>query len=503
MTTLVATRQALELLSMSDQQKRRTSKRLAGRSPERDEVQGSGPGRRRNADGRTAAADYEQDDDFQFVRKSKRPKTEEQEPPKKTGRGRTSAKEKATPELSAISESPKAASSAAAAKTTATAGTRKSSRRKQSGDAPEEPQQQPPKRATRQSKRLSGENNGEEPKANGASRKQGPGKERPRRVAVQERQEEEVDEVEVSPPSPLAPVESTKIALPMSDTPIINRNKDMRKKGNSNRRSSLGSRGRRASSLIESGQSAIPHREVDPTEFYKHIEADLVEPRRMKQLLMWCGERALSAKPPLGTKNADAILGARAIQDQILKDFASRSEFSDWFTRDDVESRAKVVLKPNPRNLEMDEKLALRREKEAWLSMKKLPPEQPPLFSPDEPDQIVLPDFDLLDEDDGKLRGELADEANSFAALRSKTESRLRKIQSSLEFQIDQFADNVHKLEQRVLVAGKEADKVLKLSALRLREREQRERTSAGTRDMPIMEVLRSLGQILPEGNGG
>lgn len=137
------------------------------------------------------------------------------------------------------------------------------------------------------------------------------------------------------------------------------------------------------------------------------------------------------------------------------------------------------------------------------MSMKKLPPEQPPLFSPDEPDQIVLPDFDLLDEDDGKLRGELADEANSFAALRSKTESRLRKIQSSLEFQIDQFADNVHKLEQRVLVAGKEADKVLKLSALRLREREQRERTTAGTRDMPIMEVLRSLGQILPEGNGG
>jgi len=382
MTTLVATRQALELLSMSDQQKRRTSKRLAGRSPERDEVQGSGPGRRRNADGRTAAADYEQDDDFQFVRKSKRPKTEEQEPPKKTGRGRTSAKEKATPELSAISESPKAASSAAAAKTTATAGTRKSSRRKQSGDGPEEPQQQPPKRATRQSKRLSGEDNGEEPKANGASRKQGRGKERPRRVAVQERQEEEVDEVEVSPPSPLAPVESTKIALPMSDTPIINRNKDMRKKGNSNRRSSLGSRGRRASSLIESGQSAIPHREVDPTEFYKHIEADLVEPRRMKQLLMWCGERALSAKPPLGTKNADAILGgtseatrcwgsrrctdhgaARAIQDQILKDFASRSEFSDWFTRDDVESRAKVVLKPNPRNLEMDEKLASLQEK--------------------------------------------------------------------------------------------------------------------------------------------
>lgn len=67
---------------------------------------------------------------------------------------------------------------------------------------------------------------------------------------------------------------------------------------------------------------------------------------------------------------------------------------------------------------------------------------------------------------------------------------------------MDQLADNVHKLEQRVLVAGKEADQVLRISSVRLREREQREKTSAGTRDMPIMEVLRSLGNILPEGNG-
>lgn len=84
----------------------------------------------------------------------------------------------------------------------------------------------------------------------------------------------------------------------------------MRKKGNTNRRSSLGMRGRRASSLIESGQTAIPHREVNPADFYKHIEAEgLTEPRRMKQLLTWCGERALAEKPPHGTPNSSAILG--------------------------------------------------------------------------------------------------------------------------------------------------------------------------------------------------
>ena len=50
---------------------------------------------------------------------------------------------------------------------------------------------------------------------------------------------------------------ATRIALHLADTPVIRRNKAMRegKGGKSERRSSLGSRGRRASSLIESGNS--------------------------------------------------------------------------------------------------------------------------------------------------------------------------------------------------------------------------------------------------------
>lgn len=49
--------------------------------------------------------------------------------------------------------------------------------------------------------------------------------------------------------------ESTKIALPFADTPIIRRNKEMRKGSGESRRSSLSMRGRRASSLIDSGTS--------------------------------------------------------------------------------------------------------------------------------------------------------------------------------------------------------------------------------------------------------
>ena len=107
---------------------------------------------------------------------------------------------------------------------------------------------------------------------------------------------------------------STMISLPFSDTPIINRNKELRKKGNVNRRSSLGMRGRRASSLIENGHSAIPHREVETSEFYKHIEASgLSEPRRMKQLLTWTGNRALGAKPSHGDPDRAAHLAGELL----------------------------------------------------------------------------------------------------------------------------------------------------------------------------------------------
>lgn len=49
---------------------------------------------------------------------------------------------------------------------------------------------------------------------------------------------------------------ATKIMLPFADTPVITRNKEMRKGGkDGHRRSSTGLRGRRASSLIDSGLS--------------------------------------------------------------------------------------------------------------------------------------------------------------------------------------------------------------------------------------------------------
>ena len=65
--------------------------------------------------------------------------------------------------------------------------------------------------------------------------------------AKSETQQDHTQPIEIS-------FDATKIALPFADTPIIRRNKEMRKT-NAARRSSLGMRGRRASSLIDTGKS--------------------------------------------------------------------------------------------------------------------------------------------------------------------------------------------------------------------------------------------------------
>lgn len=161
-----------------------------------------------------------------------------------------------------------------------------------------------PKRATRKSTRSSIEKS-----RNVAARTNGAGF-------------EEVDDamnlvgVSTSGPSIVAHSEgsreSTKIALPFTDTPVITRNKELRRKGTGGRRSSLGMRGRRASSLIDNGHNAIPHQQVETSQFYKHIEAEgLSEPRRMKQLLTWCGERALGAKPSHNIADSAAVLAGK------------------------------------------------------------------------------------------------------------------------------------------------------------------------------------------------
>lgn len=81
--------------------------------------------------------------------------------------------------------------------------------------------------------------------------------------------------------------------------------------------------------------AALPHDSVDTADFYKHISTDMPEPRRMKQLMTWCGARAMPARPGAEASGSEipAVLAARAIQDELLADIANKDEMSDWHGR--------------------------------------------------------------------------------------------------------------------------------------------------------------------------
>ncbi|KAL6250222.1 hypothetical protein RBB50_002523 [Rhinocladiella similis] len=302
---------------------------------------------------------------------------------------------------------------------------------------------------------------------------------------------------------------ATKISLPFADTPVIKRNKAMRegKSGKGERRSSLGFRGRRASSLIESGNSnALPHKEVEIPDFYKHIESEgLPEPRRMRQLLTWCATRALDEKPMgTGFEDSSARSAARVIQEELLKDLSNESKLSDWFTREDEPVQKKPLPeRPNPKNIQNMEKIAeleeqikrLRSEKEALENL--LRPQ--PISNSDQTQESIKSDDNNLDQ---RLLSETdvtaLDCLPGTSTSSDQISKRLNRLYDSLGPTIDQFADGIHTIGQYRQAADNVASRALAICAERLSRREKEGRKKAladaqGTPPKDLGGVLRSL----------
>ena len=308
---------------------------------------------------------YDQDDDGFTFTKSKKTKAA------KAPAVRNSTAERASP--AKAPPPPSVAQTPAPAGKTIDNATQKKPRRR----LPDSPE-----RTVRRSKRLSNENVPSENHASPhkvahakshANHERLPSPLNARPVTIEKKRRRGVDGVEEE--------KIMRIQLPFADTPVIKRNKEMRKTSaeNGHRRSSSGMRGKRASSLIDEGRgngeypmissfsttsahpnlasllaeapespalsqsascsepstpssglltppssedleallrdikstdqnhktlademipnTALPHSEVPSAEFFKHISAELTEPRRMRCLLGWCGTRALPPKP--------------------------------------------------------------------------------------------------------------------------------------------------------------------------------------------------------------
>lgn len=325
------------------------------------------------------------------------------------------------------------------------------------------------------------------------------------------------------------PKSPTRIALPFADTPIIRRNKELRRGDKGSRRSSTGTRGLRASSLMDSGSSnAVPHSEVDVDEFYKHIAQSILEPRRMKQLLVWCGSRALPDKPTGGGKDTSALMAARAIEQELLEEFAQRSDLSDWFNREDMAPRT-ITKKPNPRNERMTEMVQeleeeierLEEEEHAWKTVADLAatkpapiPLSPEFLSSEHLDDGIQSSILALvmhsrrqtaeSSEDGETTAMLFPVPTGLTTLSPSTSaprltSRLNAATASLEPRIDIFADGIHQLCQYRMIADQVADRILAAAASELDAREKDAKGFAGTTNIGVDEVLGVLSKVAGE----
>ncbi|EME89203.1 uncharacterized protein MYCFIDRAFT_185585 [Pseudocercospora fijiensis CIRAD86] len=305
-----------------------------------------------------------------------------------------------------------------------------------------------------------------------------------------------------------------RIMLPFADTPVQRRNKEMRKgSGENGRRSSAGLRGKRASSVIDEGRGhAMPHSEVPSSEFFKHISADLTEPRRMRCLLGWCGIRLLPPKPtppaqsaPTANQEFQALQAARVIQEELSQDLVNNGMLSDWFSRDEsVPPQLPLRKKPNPRNIanatkaeELERELErLKSERAEWDELVKSAAAvnlQHEEQSEDGPSS-VHPGH--LDSPQRAIFEQLQSAPGASATDPAAIQERLRTISNDIEFAVDRFVHGIHALKTTRDTAERVADKSLGDAAHVLDQRE-RQRHRASDKGVGQMDALRGLARVL------
>lgn len=267
--------------------------------------------------------------------------------------------------------------------------------------------------------------------------------------------------------------------------------------------------------MVLTALTALPHDQVDTAEFYKHIASDLPEPRRMRQLLIWCATRAMSDKRGR-SEDASARLAARVIQEELLKDFSTNSQLSNWFEREDVNPPAVVVKKPNPKNIQNADKIKeleeqiqrLQRERHALNALLRPPsipqikpskqqdtaPEgqqEPPQSDSEqkprtesEPIDLSLLDpsqqriYESIDPNSAKQKSDTETQAASSSELSlppitpSAISARLSRLTHSLAPTLDSLAAGIHDIELYRTMSDTVSSRVLRICAERLEERD-------------------------------
>jgi kinetochore protein Mis13/DSN1 len=187
----------------------------------------------------------------------------------------------------------------------------------------------------------------------------------------------------------------TSVEVPESETPQIERNKQLRQeamdaynnslrtngKNQIHRRKSSVGRGKRTSTsfattgiiseFIDASDipnkalniplKAQPHNSVSESSFYKDIDCDLPEPELIRQLLIWCSPRASStsssssassSKVPLPPLSADGVQVLQSVQKAVIRMLAEKKiDLSLYSLEADTRKRPPEDLRENEQNV--------------------------------------------------------------------------------------------------------------------------------------------------------
>ncbi len=100
---------------------------------------------------------------------------------------------------------------------------------------------------------------------------------------------------------------------------------------------------------------AKPHPSVESTNFYEHISPELPEALRIRQLLVWCADRAVTV--PSGSKSRLPALSnanqkvLRSLQDDFMKDLCLGKIDTSVTLERDAAGNKRNKVKDHPRNL--------------------------------------------------------------------------------------------------------------------------------------------------------
>lgn len=152
------------------------------------------------------------------------------------------------------------------------------------------------------------------------------------------------------------------VPVPLNDTPMIKKNREMRREQSERRKSSMGQASARVTESFGAGILANPHPSVDHPEFYTHISPELPEALRIRQLLVWCSSRALVSASAPTTPSTPELPKLKSSQQKVLRELQDElmkmlclGKVDTSLSQSDSDSSApgkrKQKVKEHPRNV--------------------------------------------------------------------------------------------------------------------------------------------------------